>query len=180
MRPVIIPLVTFGARVDVLRIWGSTGLLIYLLFLLGVRGLHMRLQRQGGRLERVGFRLACVGLVMNVGGNIADYWFGREVLGQALWGAGFAIGTMLGTLVYTIGAGILGAAIMRTRALPRWSGAVLTLAPLLGISMLFWGVRYIPANFILGNSLGWLVIGYVLWSDREIEASRTGPSAHEP
>ena len=83
---------------------------------------------------------------------------------------------MLGTLVYSIGAVLLGSAILRTGALPRWSGAVLILAPLLGISMLFWGVRYIPANFILGNSLGWIIIGYILWSDRRLEAPLVGVS----
>ena len=162
IRPVILPLVTFGDRVDVLRIWGSTGLLIYLLFLVGLPGLHTRVRGYGGRLERLGFQLARVGLVMNVGGNIADYWLGRETLGQGLWGAGFTIGTMLGTLVYTIGAVLLGSVILRTGALPRWTGVVLILAPLLGVSMLFWGVRYIPANFILGNSIGWVVIAYIL------------------
>ena len=176
VRPIILPLVTFGDRVDVLRIWGSTGLLIYLLFLCGVLGLRMRLRGQGGRSGSLGFQLARVGLVMNVGGNIADYWLAREILDQVVWGAGFAIGTMLGTLVYSIGAVLLGSAILRTGALPRWSGAVLILAPLLGISMLFWGVRYIPANFILGNSLGWIIIGYILWSDRRLEAPLVGVS----
>ncbi len=176
MRPIILPLVTFGDRVDVLRIWGSTGLLIYLLFLVGLLGLHTRVREHGGRLERLGFQLARVGLVMNIGGNIADYWLGRETLGQGLWGAGFTIGTMLGTLVYTIGAVLLGSAILRTGALPRWTGAILILAPLLGVSMLFWGVRYIPANFILGNSIGWVVIGYILWSDKGSEAPLLGAS----
>ncbi len=113
---------------------------------------------------------------MNVGGNIADYWLGRETLGQGLWGAGFTIGTMLGTLVYTTGAVLLGSAILRTGALPRWTGVVLILAPLLGVSMLFWGVRYIPANFILGNSIGWVVIGYILQSDKGSEAPLLGAS----
>jgi len=176
MQPIILPLVTFGDRVNVLRIWGSTGLLIYLLFLVGLLDLHTRVCGHGGRLERLGFQLARVGLVMNVGGNIADYWLGRETLGQGLWGAGFTIGTMLGTLVYTIGAVLLGSAILRTGALPRWTGVVLILAPLLGVSMLFWGVRYIPANFILGNSIGWVVIGYVLQSDKGSEALLLGAS----
>ena len=155
---------------------GSTGLLIYLLFLVGLLDLHTRVCGHGGRLERLGFQLARVGLVMNVGGNIADYWLGRETLGQGLWGAGFTIGTMLGTLVYTIGAVLLGSAILRTGALPRWTGVVLILAPLLGVSMLFWGVRYIPANFILGNSIGWVVIGYILQSDKGSEAPLLGAS----
>ena len=176
MRPIILPLVTFGDRVDVLRIWGRTGLLIYLLFLVGLLGLHTRERGHRGRLESLGFQLARVGVVMNVGGNIADYWLGRALLGQELWGAGFMIGTILGTLVYTMGAVLLGSAIVRTGALPRWTGAVLILAPLLGVSMLFWGVRYIPANFILGNSIGWVVVGYILWSDKGVEAPLLGAS----
>jgi len=174
MQPIILPLVTFGDRVDVLRIWGRVGLLIYLLFLVGLLGLHTSVRGHGGRVERLGFQVACVGLVMHVGGNIADYWLGRETLGQELWGAGFAIGTLLGTLVYTLGAVLLGSAILRTGTLPRWTGAVLILAPLLGVSMLFWGVRYIPANFMLGNSIGWVIIGYILWSDKGLEAPLLG------
>jgi len=70
------------------------------------------------------------------------------------------IGTLLGTLVYTVGAVLLG----RAGSLPRWSGWVLVVAPLLGISLASWGVYYIPANFVLGNGLGWALLGYVLWS----------------
>ncbi len=159
----ILPLVTFGSAEHVLHVWGRLGLPIYLLFLVGLLGLHARVRAHAGRLATWGFQLARVGLVMNLVGNVADYWLGRQMLGQVLWGTGFALGTMLGTAVYTVGAVLLGVAILRTDAWPRWSGAVLIGAPLLGISLLFWGVYYIPANFILGNSLGWVSLGYLLW-----------------
>ncbi len=102
-----------------------------------------------------------VGLAMNLAGNVSDYWLGLDVLGQYLWGFGFTVGTLIGTLVYTVGAVLLGRAILRTGPLPRWTGWTLIVAPLLGVSLAFWGVYYLPANFILGNSLGWLLLGYV-------------------
>ena len=77
---------------------------------------------------------------MSLAGNVSDYWLGREVLGQHLWGLGFMIGTMLGTLVYTVGAVLLGRAILRTGSLPLWSGWVLVVSPLLGVLLAFWGV----------------------------------------
>ena len=86
------------------------------------------------------------------------------MLGQHLWGFGFMIGTLLGTLVYTVGALLLGRAILRTGSLPRRSGWVLVVSPLLGVLLAFWGVYYTPQNFVLGYGLGWALLGYVLWS----------------
>lgn len=45
-------------------------------------------------------------------------------------------------------------------------------APVLGISLAFWGVYYTPANFLLGNGLGWLLLGYALWSQNHATGQR--------
>jgi hypothetical protein len=38
------------------------------------------------------------------------------------------------------------------------------IAPLLGLALLFWGVRHIPGGFVLPVSASWVVIGLRLWS----------------
>ncbi len=166
IRPAIMSLVTFGSPEDVLRFWGGMVLPIYLLFLGGLLGLHARLCGGADRLERRGFQIARVGLAMNVVGIMFDYWLGPEILGKVVWAAGFTVGTLIGSLVYTLGAILLGRSILHTAALPRWTGWALSLAPFLGIALGFWGVHYIPANFVLGNSVGWLLLGYALWADK--------------
>ena len=171
VEPVVMPLVSFGTADDAYYLYGRMLFPIYALFLAGLLGLRVRLTAG----TRRGFRIALVGLVMNLAGNVSDYWLGLEVLGQYLWGFGFMVGTLIGTLIYTVGAVLLGRAILRTGSLPRWTGWTLIVAPLLGISLAFWGVYYLPANFILGNGLGWLLLGHVLWSKGNVPARQPEP-----
>ncbi len=172
VAPVVIPLVTFGTADDAYYLYGRMLLPIYLLFLIGLLGLRSRLAESTYRPAERAFRTALAGIAMNIAGNVTDYWLGKEVLGQYLWGFGFMIGTLIGTLIYSVGAVLLGRAILHTSSLPCWSGWVLIATPILGISLTFWGVYYIPANFILGNGLGWLLLGYVLWSKNGVSTEQ--------
>jgi len=177
VEPVVMPLVSFGTADDAYYLYGRMVFPIYLLFLIGLLGLRARMALRTHRPAERAFRIALIGIAMNLAGNVSDYWLGREILGQYLWGFGYMIGTLIGTLVYSTGAVLLGWIILRTGSLPRWNGWVLIVAPILGISLAFWGVHYTPANFILGNSLGWLLLGYVLFSrNHPTGQGRTGRS----
>ena len=146
--PVVMPLVTFGTPDDAYSLYGRMVFPICSLSLVSLLGLRTRLALRTDRAAERAFRMALVGLMMSLAGNVSDYWLGREVLGQYLWGFGFMIGTLLGTLVYKVGAVLLGRAGLHTGSLLRWSGWVLVVSPLLGVSLAFWGVHYIPAKFV--------------------------------
>lgn len=167
IEPLVIPFLGFGPREEVYATYGKMFFPIYLLFMIGLVSLHARIAGRAGRSEVRGFRVALIGLVMNLIGNIGDYWLGKEVLHQPLWGMTFAIGTMLGTLVYVIGSVLLGISILRTSALPRWSGWVLIIAPTLGIVLGLWQVKHLPSALVLPVGLGWMLLGFALWSGRD-------------
>lgn len=167
IEPLVTPFLGFGTPGEVYATYGKIFFLIYLLFLIGLLGLHARLAGRAGRSERRGFRVALIGLVMNLIGNIGDYWLGKEILHQPLWGMTFTIGTMLGTLVYVIGSVLLGISILRTSVLPRWSGWVLIIAPTLGIVLGLWQVKHLPSALVLPVGLGWMLLGFVLWSGKD-------------
>lgn len=170
IEPLVKPFLGFGAREEVYAIYGKMFLPVYLLFMIGLVSLHACLSGRAGRSEIRGFRVALTGLVMNLVGNVGDYWLGKEVLHQPLWGMSFAIGTMLGTLVYVIGSVLLGISILRTTALPRWSGWTLIIAPTLGIVLGLWQVKHLPSALVLPVGLGWMLLGFVLWSGRDTSA----------
>lgn len=164
IEPLVIPFLGFGPREEVYATYGKMFFPIYLLFMIGLVSLHARIAERTGRLEGRGFRVAFTGLVMNLIGNIGDYWLGKEVLHQPLWGMTFATGTMLGTLVYVVGSVLLGISILRTTVLSRWSGWTLIIAPTLGIVLGLWQIKHLPSALVLPVGLGWIVLGFALWS----------------
>lgn len=167
IEPLVTPFLGFSTREEVYATYGKAFLPIYLLFMIGLVSLRACLSGRAARLEKIGFRITLAGLVMNLIGNIGDYWLGKEVLHQPLWGMTFAIGTLLGTLVYVTGSMLLGIAILRTSALPRWSGWTLIIAPTLGIVLGLWQVKHLPSALVLPVGLGWMLLGYALWSGGE-------------
>lgn len=175
IEPLMTPFLGFGTPGDVYATYGKVFFLIYLLFLTGLVSLHTHIAGHESRLERRGFRIALIGLVMNLIGNVGDYWLGKEILHQPLWGMSFAIGTMLGTLVYAVGSVLIGIAILRARTLPRWGGWTLIIAPTLGIVLGLWLVKHLPSALVLPMGLGWVVLGFALWTNRGKIVRRTGP-----
>ena len=102
------------------RLWslGFAGMLC------GYAGLYQRYALRGSRPGRVGFRLAAIGLVLMMAGNVAEFWLFSEQAYGEINGRNLAwIGVLLGMLAALIGAGLMGAAGLRQRQqlLPRWS-----------------------------------------------------------
>ena len=166
IEPLVTPFLGFGTYEEVYATYGKVFFLVYLLFLLGLVGLLVRVGEHAGRSGKWGFRLAFIGLAMNLIGNVGDYWLGREVLGQPLWGMSFAIGTLLGTLVYMVGSVVLGGVILRTSVLPRRGGWTMIFAPTLGIVLGLLLIVHLPSALVLPLGLGWVLVGHTLWSER--------------
>ncbi|GAC1540755.1 MAG: hypothetical protein NVS2B7_13110 [Herpetosiphon sp.] len=166
IKPLVTPFLGFGTYEEVYATYGKVFFLVYVLFLLGLVALRAAVGPDLSRSGTQGFKLARIGLAMNLLGNVGDYWLGKRVLGQPLWGIAFAVGTLLGTLVYMSGSVILGRAILQTTLLPRWTGWTLSIAPTLGIVVGSLVIRHLPSALVLPVGLGWLLLGYGLWSGR--------------
>ncbi len=156
----------FDAPRQVYLAYGRLFLLVYVLLLAGALGLQVCCLLRGAGRPGWGFRLVAAGLAMGLVGNLADYWLGTQAAGRAASVIGFIIGAELGALVYTAGALLMAWQLYRKGPLLRWQVLLFGLAPLLGILLSFWGVRHIPAGFILPVSLSWLVIGLHMWIEQ--------------
>ena len=161
------PLLTFATPSRVYQTYGRAFFFVFLFLVLALQGLHTRGGAAGGRLARYGFRIAFASLLLLLVANVGDYWLGTEILGRRLWGASFAV-TLLGLLLLLIASVLLGAAALRSTALPRWSAWVLMIASPLGVVLSFWGVKHIPSAPMLPLGIAWGLAGYSLWNQREL------------
>ncbi len=154
------PLFGFASSEAVYATYGKLYFFVFLGFLLGLLGFRAQRRGSAGRLERWGFRVALVGVALNLFGNIPDYWFGEGTWFEAL---GFFLGTFLGLLALTVGSAMLGIAWLRAGTASRLGAWVLILA-LPGTGLLtFLGFGNIPSGPALWFCFAWLVLGYALW-----------------
>lgn len=173
------PMIAFAPPEAVYETYGKFHLLVFLGLLLGLLGLRTWRGGRAGRLERWGYRLSFVGLVLNVPGNVLDYWVpGNSAIGEfgSVGDWGFLLGTMLGLLLLVVGSILLGAALVRAgeARLPAWLLVfALPGAVLLGLL----GFANAPANPMLWYGFAWLLLGRFLWtrsSERAGQPARVG------
>lgn len=158
------PLLAFAPPETVYATYGKAYLLVFLGLLLGLAGLYNWRRGLAGRLERWGFGLSFVGIVLNLFGNIPDYWMGENILGERLHTLGFAVGTMLGLLLLIAGSTVLGIAVLRAGGAPHL-GAWLLVLTLPGIILLtLIGFGNLPSGPALWFCFAWLALGHFLWS----------------
>ena len=169
---------TFASAQEVYHTYGRAFFPALLLILLGVLGLQACCLLRSGKPAGWGYRLVIAGLVMSLLGNLADYWLGPQSLGWTASVIGFVVGTELGMLVYTLGAGLMARLLWQESILPAWLAALLAVSPLLGLLLLFWGVRHIPGGFFLPVSLSWVLIGLKMWSQNVRDLPRPAPGTH--
>ncbi len=160
------PLLAFATPPKVYQTYGRAFLFVFLFLAFALQGLHAHSGGAGGRLERYAFRIALASLLFLLVANVGDYWLGAEILGRRLWGASFAV-TILGLLLLLIASVLLGAAALRSTALPRWSSWALMIASPVGVVLSFWGVRHIPSAPMLPLGIAWGLAGYSLWDEVE-------------
>src|SRR5688572_13795747 len=162
LRFFVEPMLELAPRDAVYPTYGKTLILVFVLLLLGALGLRAAVGNQLARRGQIGMRLVITGLVMQVVGNIGDYWLGEKVLGQPLWRLTFAIGSELGYLVYGVGSVLVGIELLRRKLLPGWGAWALIVSPPLGILFIFYGVYHLPSSWVLPMSVAWLVAGLAL------------------
>lgn len=141
------------------------GSLALLLTALGLRGIDARHRLSATRIGGIGRILAYVALALGV----------LSLAGVgALFDPLFTAGRIFGTLALGAAAALAGIAARRVGAPPGWVAALLLLG-LLGLLLLpLWPLVYavglLPAGagaaFIVLFGLGWVALGYALWSGR--------------
>ncbi len=89
-----------------------------LLILLGLIGLQLRQSERSGLLEKLGFSVAVLGLVMVIAGDIGLYWLGID--DKFIVTAPAYATLRIGLLVVAVGSILFAVASPRDGALPSW------------------------------------------------------------
>ena len=143
------------------------------LWLVGLAALYARYAPVAGRLGKIGLGMAIAGIVLLAVGHPVSFMTGPDLFGLIILGAlALAIGPLLfglaclPTLAY-------GATARAVEVLPnRWR-----FVPLFtGLAGLAWFGNSGETTFFLFRTLfaaGWLLTGYVLWSDAEVPVKRS-------
>lgn len=137
-------------------------LALMLFFMAGLAGFYARQAGKTRKLGKTGFIISLAGLGTMLIGNLIEVGFKpTDHLGWAM--------EIVGFVVMPIGFILLGDATLRAKVLPGWRrplpliiGLMITSGMLLVFGI---GEAGLVISF-LSFGLGWLVLGYVLWSDR--------------
>jgi len=138
----------------------------------GLVGLHARQAMLYGKLGTIGFWAAFMGFAMLLtllGGNsIGNLLFPMGSTPPPFSGYLSLIIALvsygLGLLAMLVGFVLLGIATLRARVLPHWCGAALIVVLPVSVAL-----QAVISGGWIAFSLFWLVLGYVLWSDRGAE-----------
>lgn len=168
LRPLLAPWLTFAAPPAVYAAYGRGFVVVFVLVLVGLRGLYVATYDRLDWQRLPGFGLAFIGGGLNVLGNLGDYWLGHSSIEQFLSSILFLFGTIIGTVALLSGVLLIGVADVTTRVLPPWSRWALLLAPPLGVFLSIWPIGHIPSGYVLPLSLAWIVVGTTLWSRRKL------------
>jgi hypothetical protein len=120
-----------------------------LLTLAGLAGIWLRQSARAGHLGTIGFFVAFIGTSLALVSALITLAIGRNALELVF---------VLGLVAALAGTTLLGSAIIRAPAFPRWCGAAL----LIGLPAALLLANY-EAGIIL--SLGWAGLGYALWME---------------
>ena len=129
-------------------------LLALLLSAIGLAGVFIRAQNTG-RLDRwsqIGLALSSVGLALLVLGMVLS------AISEVFW-----VLAPLGGLALVIGLALVGIAALRMEVLPRWAAVLLVIGSL---GMLGFNDQNAQALMAIPFGIGWLAVGYALWSGR--------------
>ena len=146
-----------------------------LLYMVALWGFYERHRNHFGEMGTTGAAVSGIGLVVMLAGNIAAF----GPLGEVSRSWQFDVFDLGMVWLAPIGLVIFGMAAIQAKVLPRWSrvlpmimGLTVTLGALsssvafgLGnesVSDVVWPVMI----FFLSFGLGWILLGYALWSDR--------------
>ena len=140
---------------------GATDALFFavpLLLLVGLAGLYARYAGPVAGLGQTGFIQGFIGLALLVAGFVASFSFNVEGAGQIL---------SFGFLILAFGLILLGFATLKTEALPRWNFLPLTMGVLIPLEVILSGVAAVSAVLSVLFGIGWVLLGYLLWTDTD-------------
>src|SRR5215208_1125580 len=129
-------------------------LLALLLSAMGLAGMVIR-ARNTGRLDRwgqIGVALCAAAVALLVLG------MGLNAISEVFWAL-----VPLGGLALVIGLALVGIAALRMEALPRWAAVLLVIGSL---GMLGFNDQNAQVLMAIPFGIGWLAVGYALWSGR--------------
>ena len=129
-------------------------LLALLLSAMGLAGMFIR-ARNTGRFDRwgqIGLAVSSVGTALLVLGMVLS------AISDIFW-----VLVPLGGLALVIGLALVGIAALRMEVLPRWAAVLLVLGSL---GMLGFNDQNAQALMAIPFGIGWLAVGYALWSGR--------------
>ncbi len=129
-------------------------LLALLLAAVGLVGVAIRAQNTGrfGRLARAGVALYVVGVALLLVGMMLS------AISEAFW-----VLVLPGVLALVLSLTLTGISTLRTGVLPRWAALLLIVGSL---AMLFFNDQNAQALMAIPFGIGWVAVGYALWSGR--------------
>ena len=153
-RNLLDPLLTFASPDIVRMTYFKLLLFVVIGMLAGVVGLHASQGRQGGRLERWGFRISFAGLLLLAIGAFSGYW-------PRLVGFSFVAFILPGLLLLVVGSPLFGLAIWRARVASRIGACLLIVG---GPAMLLINQVATLGGSLVLIYLAWVILGHSLWS----------------
>lgn len=154
------PALTFAPAVEVYHLYGRVVLLVVAAFIVGLFGLYANqravFDEKPARPQIWGYRLAMTGLILNLFGNLGDYWVS---VGETIDLVAFVGGTVLGLLLQAIGLILLAFGGLRSASLPRPVAWALILWFPFSVVLLLVGMENLPSAPLLALSLAWVITG---------------------
>jgi hypothetical protein len=131
-----------------------------LLMLLGLAGLQLRQSGRAGLLEKIGFLVAAVGLLMVVAGDIGLYWLGIDDVFIVTAPAYHTF--RIGLLVLAVGSIVFAVSSPRDGALPSWGLLPFVLGSLCGLVSFSRDLGTFGAALWILFGVGWAWLGLSL------------------
>ncbi len=131
-----------------------------LLILLGLVGLQLRQSGRSGLLEKLGFFVAILGLVMVIAGDVGLYWLGVDDIFIVTAPAYNAF--RLGLLVVAVGSILFGVTSPRDGALPTWGLLPFVVGSLCGLISFSRDLGSFGAVLWILFGVGWAWLGLSL------------------
>jgi hypothetical protein len=154
-----------------------------LLLLLGLIGLQLRQSGRSGPLEKVGFLVATLGLVMVIAGDVGLYWLGIDDI-FILTAPAYRV-FRVGLLVLAVGSILFALTSPRDGALPTWGLLPFVVGSLCGLVSFARDLGSFGAVLWALFGVGWAWLGLSLVGDgylsflRERRTARNGIAAKQ-
>lgn len=146
---------------------------VLLLLLVGLVGLTARYGPRSGELGRAGFGMALFGLGLMLLGNLVEFWVAGGIRKGVVSSAdlGGWMSYSLGYLLLGVGLVLVGIAALREKVLP-YGNVVPLILGLLSLPVFLTVTTGVTLGAVLAAlfGLGWVLLGYMLWSERDTAA----------